>query len=340
MDAPATGKTNPGAHRGTITAFPLCARWFKYWLAFGLIFFLTPAAQAQPRLALVRFVGDDDNALAGLLRSMASASAEVSLLDDDLVRVAVVGARYVGSLNLSRSEGRALGQSLGCEFYLLGKLQTARRLGADSAPYFDSLAGVFLVETVSGRLVLFDFQRARGQTAQAARSQLDNQIKAAWPRYVQAVTAAEQTRQQAIAAVTRAPEPIVEVLSDDEVGATASGPIFYQRLKPQYTEQADLADIAATVELEAVFGADGKVTGIEVTKWAGFGLDESAIATVKLLRFQSATREGKSFNLRGLVRYTFRRPAPQAAPSHKSSPAEIERLQRSLREIINPKRPD
>ena len=65
-----------------------------------------------------------------------------------------------------------------------------------------------------------------------------------------------------------------------------------------------------------------------MVKWAGFGLDESAIATVKKLRFKPAERDEKKLTIKGLVRYNFRRPLSQAEKQE-----EIERLKRSLQNI-------
>jgi TonB family protein len=122
--------------------------------------------------------------------------------------------------------------------------------------------------------------------------------------------------------------PAPENLPEDTAARGGGQPVFYQRLKPEYTEQADLAGVVATVELEAVFRDDGTVGEIEVVKWAGFGLDESAIATVKKLRFKPAERGEKTLTIKGLVRYNFRRPLSQVERQE-----EIERLKRSLHEI-------
>jgi TonB family protein len=158
-----------------------------------------------------------------------------------------------------------------------------------------------------------------------------------WARCADAVASARQKHAAEIENSERAATPLIEVFSDDPAAQGIEPPVFYQRLKPAYTEQADLAGIAATVELEAVFGEDGKVGQVEVVRWAGFGLDESAIATVRQLRFKSARRDGKNVTIRGLVRYNFRRPRTQAVVPPTASPAEIERIRRSLRDALNPK---
>ena len=133
---------------------------------------------------------------------------------------------------------------------------------------------------------------------------------------------------------TRATTPLPEVIRDDELKPNDKLPTFYQRLKPDYTAQADAIGVKATVELEAVFQADGMVGEIEVVRWAGFGLDEAATATIKKMRFRPAQQNEKAVSLRGLVRYNFRRPVERP----ETEAEEAERLKRSLRNLPIPVR--
>ncbi|MGH9802578.1 MAG: energy transducer TonB [Blastocatellia bacterium] len=292
-------------------------------------------AQSTPRLAVIDFVGEQSSEFSNVLRK--SAGDKFELLDDDLVRTAATGAGYSGGLNFSREEARALGQSLGCDFYALGKILVARRMVAVGGEqfYFEALAGLFFVEARSGRLELFSFESAKAQTENQAKERLKEILKQAWPRYAEAMILARKFHLAAIENLQPAASTI-EVLTDDLAASGVEQPFFFQRIKPNYTEQADLANITATVELEAVFRDDGTVGEIEVVKWAGFGLDESAVATVKRLRFKSAERGGKKLTLKGLVRYNFHRPQSQADQTQADKQEEIERLKRSLHNIKKP----
>ena len=292
-------------------------------------------AQSPIRLAVIDFAGDQGREISNLMRDAVTRfGSEMELLDDDLVRTAVNGAGYAGSVNLSRDDAKALGQSLGCDFYVLGKTLVARRLvGAKGDQfYFEALAGLFFVETRTGKLSLFSFESAKAQAENQAKDQLKQRLRQAWPRYAEAIIAARRLQAAASEKIEPGSSP-VEVLTDDLIATGTEQPFFFQRIKPEYTEQADLANIAATVELEAVFRDDGTVGEVEIVKWAGFGLDESAVATIKKLRFKSAERGGKKLTLKGLVRYNFRRPQSQAAQSESERQEEIERLKRSLRDI-------
>lgn len=305
--------------------------WFSRILPF--IFFLLPfdfiPLQSPIRLAVVDFVGDENREFSDLLRQSAKApGTDFQTLDDDLVRTAISGIGYSGSLNLSREEAGALGQSIGCDFFMLGKILISRRVAANDQFYFEALAGLFFVETRTGRLVLFSFETAKAPTEQQARESLKGIIIRSWPSYSKNLIALHAAHVPSIESGPPPLLPAIEVLTDDLTAQGVKQPFFYQRIKPNYTEQADLAGIVATVELEAVFLEDGTVGDVEVVKWAGFGLDESAIATVKKLRFKPAEHDGKKLTLKGLVRYNFRRPLSQAEKQ-----GEIERLKRSLRDI-------
>ena len=119
------------------------------------------SAQEPIRLAVLDLAGDGQGKFAGLLRSLARSpgSEQVELLDEHLTRLAMRGAGYDESINLSREESRALGQSLGCEFYILGKILVTRRAVSTDKFYFEAMAGLFVVEARTGVLTLFVFNR-------------------------------------------------------------------------------------------------------------------------------------------------------------------------------------
>ena len=300
-------------------------------------------AQNPARLAVIDFAGDEGARYAALIRNAISDGAAngFELIDPDLTAAASKGAGYAGSLNLSRDEARALGQSLGCDFYILGKVLVTRRVGQGEQYYYEALAGIFIVESRTGKLLDFSFLSEKSQDESEAADNLRRSLMQKWRKlddYPMIIAAALKKQMAQVESVSK-PLPVVAmVIRDEEMGVTDTQPNFYNRLKPGYTEQADLAGITATVDLEAVFLEDGRVGDVEVIRWAGFGLDESAVSTVRLLKFKPAERDGKRLTIRGLVRYNFRRPLTQAAKPKAADPEEIERLRRSIRNVIDPPR--
>lgn len=299
-----------------------------------LLFSLLSAtlAQVPPRVAVIDLAGDDNGEMSALLQS---AAARFSAIEAAQMRAAVRGAKYDGSLNMTLDEARALGAAIGCDYYFAGRTATLRRLDPDPAAadrsYHEAIAGIYLIDGRSGRLLLFDYLSARAGDEAGARARLIESARARIDRYEEAIGEAEARRRAESESAPEAGIDAIEILDGEVAARGIAAPVFYQRLKPEYPPQAASLDIVATVELTAVFGADGKVSDIEVTRWAGFGLDEAAIETVRRLRFKPASRAGREVSVRALVRYNFRRPQPAAERE-----AEAEKLRRSLRRIQRP----
>ena len=111
--------------------------------------------------------------------------------------------------------------------------------------------------------------------------------------------------------LTRSAQPLIEEAPDDEKAAEVQGirlPRPYRRLRPEYPQTAARAEAEATVDLVVDVGADGEVSEVQIVRWAGFGLDESAVATVRKLHFFPAMKNGTPIPMRVLLRYNFRKP--------------------------------
>jgi protein TonB len=103
---------------------------------------------------------------------------------------------------------------------------------------------------------------------------------------------------------------VIEEAPEDEKMAEAQGlrlPRPFKRLRPEYPASAARAEAEGTVDVLVDVGADGQVGGVHVVRWAGFGLDEAAVATVKQLHFFPAMRDGTAIPMRVLLRYNFRK---------------------------------
>jgi TonB family protein len=303
-------------------------------VVFGLIVLLSLSAIAEAQTSVRVAVLDLEGDGGGIARLLRETAAGFEAVDPEQIRAALRGAGYQngppGYLNPSLDEARSLGAAVGGDYYFAGRVAVTRRLGANDDHYFEAVAGIYLVEARSGRLVLFDYARATNGEQEPARQELTRLIEARRARYTEAINAASARRLEE-AVTPPAVIDAIEILDGKVTARALAAPVFYQRLKPVYTTEAASVELVATVELAAVFGADGKVGEVEILRWAGFGLDESATATVKKLRFKPAARDGRAVSVRALVRYTFRRP-----PSEAEREAEAERLRRSLRRIQQP----
>ena len=82
------------------------------------------------------------------------------------------------------------------------------------------------------------------------------------------------------------------------------------RPEQNFPESAARAEVEATVDVLVDIDARGEVGRLEIARWAGYGLDESVIDTVKQMHFFPAMRDGVALPMRVLLRYNFRK-APE-----------------------------
>ena len=105
--------------------------------------------------------------------------------------------------------------------------------------------------------------------------------------------------------------PLIEEAPEDAESPAAKGlrlPQPYRRLRPAYPETAARAEAEATVDVEVDITTQGEVERVEVVRWAGFGLDEATVNSVRQMHFRPAMRDGQPVPMRVLLRYNFRKP--------------------------------
>lgn len=103
--------------------------------------------------------------------------------------------------------------------------------------------------------------------------------------------------------------PVIEEASGESVEVKGlRTPRPYRRLKPAYPDSAAKADAAGIVDVLVDLDKEGEVNKVDLARWAGFGLDEAALDTVRQMHFYPAMRDGMAIPIRVLLRYNFRRP--------------------------------
>jgi TonB family protein len=253
------------------------------------------------------------NKAATTLRDRFRTSGELQLADADLSRAAAKGIGYSGSLNLTVNEARDLGAALATEFFLLGEAQTLRRSSFQTPVYYESYCSLFLVSARSGSLLFWERPSFENAEATNAEARLSEYLTGEdLTRRLFAVI--KKTHEDEVIERTILPGDaavLIEEAPEDEKTASTQGvrlPRPYQRLRPEYPQTAARADAEATVDVAVDVGADGEVGEVQVVRWAGFGLDETTIATVRQLHFFPAMRNGTPIPMRVLLRYNFRKP--------------------------------
>lgn len=284
----------------------------------ALLFALAVGAQsqtAQPatRLAVLSFgeTRTGRSASDGLSTALAI-EAGFWLVDRDLASAAARGVGYSGSLNLTVQEARDLGSAIGCDFYLIGDAQTLRRSPSSGPSYFESYASIFFVSSRTGRLIAWERPSFEAATPEAAERLLLRQISDPETRrhYLTVLRRAQaDERSQRQIAIERNTPVIEEAPAEANEQSGLRLPRPYRRLRPAYPDTAARADAEGIVDVLVELDKEGEVSDVEVARWAGFGLDEATVNTVRQLHFFPALRDGVPIPIRILLRYNFRKPA-------------------------------
>jgi TonB family protein len=283
-----------------------------------LAFVFCPAVNAQvnARPIEVAVVGFGDSQTAKKVTHQISESfraKQFRIIDSDRAKAAANGFGYNGSLNMTIEEARNLASAVGCDFFFTGIAETLRRSPSDSPVYFESYASLFLVSARTGKLVFWERQELRRPTAIEAEQALLNSFSAGTTRgrYQSTILriAEEERKFRAIAIDRNA--PVIDLMPDAEASGGVRAPRPFRRPKPLYPDAAAHDQVEATVDVLVDIDANGKVGQIEIARWAGYGLDESVIHTVKQIDFFPAMRDGVAIPMRVLLRYNFRKPPPQ-----------------------------
>lgn len=272
-------------------------------------------AQTQPRVLRVAVLdfgsSQTGKQIADLLTRRLNGS-DIEIVDRDLAHTAARGIGYSGSLNLSRPDARDLGAALGCDFYLVGDAQTVRRNSSKDESYFEAYVSLFLVSARTGNLITWFRPTFQAPTDIAAMKLLNAELSGfeVGHRLTIAMRRAEEDERQ-LRTASLSSETVIEEAPDDEKAAEANGlrlPRPFRRLKPSYTDDAARAEAEATVDVLVDVDEKGEVRHAEIERWAGFGLDQASLETVKQLHFFPAMREGTPIAMRVLLRYNFRKP--------------------------------
>lgn len=241
-------------------------------------------------------------------------TSNFDLVNRAQARAAARGTGYAGSLNLTLAGARDLGGAIGCDLYFTGEAQTLRRTSSARADYFESYAALFLVSANTGRLILWEGLSVEAATPAEAEKSLLVELRARATRYGETISGARaaetHARQQRQLARESSAAGAFEDAPEEGSPAAANfrAPQPYRSLRPSYPETAARVAAAATVDALVEVDAAGEVKDIEIVRWAGYGLNEAVIATVRQLHFRPATRDGRAVPVRVLLRYNFRRP--------------------------------
>jgi TonB family protein len=101
-------------------------------------------------------------------------------------------------------------------------------------------------------------------------------------------------------------QPTVYTMGKD-AGKDVKPPVVLNQPLPAYTDEARQARAEGVVQLQAIIRKDGSVDTFKILKGLGYGLDESAINTIKTKwRFQPGTLNGKPVDVQADIEVSFK----------------------------------
>jgi hypothetical protein len=238
-----------------------------------------------------------------------AAEGEISLVEPGLIDAAIRGIGYGGSINMPTVEARGLGGAIGCDFFVVGKSEVLTRSDRGGESHEEAYVAILIADSRTGRLALSDFVRSKAPSRDEAVDRVVMDLASRIPGYAGRLSVLRSpVAIKTTAQATGASELVEDIPEEGSARAEDfTPPQFINRVKPTYTPEADLADVTATVDASAVFRSSGEVGEVEITRWAGFGLDETSEKAIRMLKFKPATRAGRPVTVRASIRYNFRR---------------------------------
>ncbi len=220
-------------------------------------------------------------------------SDKLNALDVDLVANAFNATAYNKIFNLTSSESKIIGTAIGCDYFVLLKSETWRRTSFEKGDYIESYAVVYVVNSKNGQLIFWKLYSFEDKKSELSEQKLFTEINNI------VINIKDNLK------IENYNKPNIAEFSEDDKNIRS--PLPYKRLKPIYTTLANLYSVAATVDIEVDLNEKGEITRTEIVRWAGFGLDESVIETVRKMNWRPALKDGKPIPIRVLLRYNFKK---------------------------------
>lgn len=259
---------------------------------------LSPSVSAQ-RIAIL--TPDKKEASRNFAEQLGSKLGEkLTVLDFSLSEAAYSSSQYATPFNLTTDEVKKIGAAIGCDFFIVLRATTQRRSSFKWAEHYEAYAPVYVVSSRTGRLIFWTLARSEAAEPDDAWKSLVAGIDMVAREVASAVTLATKRE------LAEGERPAMEEVPEEN-SPNFKAPIPYRRFKPDYTEQASLYEIAATVDIVVDIGASGIILRTEIVRWAGFGLDESVERAVRHMNWRAAERNGRFIPMRFLLRYNFRK---------------------------------
>lgn len=270
-------------------------------LGFVLALFLSLQAEAQRLSILVPEKAPQNTQFVSNLRG--ALEKKFTVIDDSLSEAAYSATAVPDPYNMTTGAARNIAAAIGCDYFLLIRTSTQRRISLERPSYYEASAAVYIISSLTGRLVYWKLLESKSGTPAEAEQFLANSAAGL------AVELSDRLKEVKVRERSEKPSRKIEELPPENSPEAKSfrPPVPYRRVKPEYTRQAYLYGVTATVDLLLDLDEKGNIMRTEVVRWAGYGLDESVTDAVRKMNWRPAERNGKPLPLRVLLRYNFKK---------------------------------
>ncbi len=228
-------------------------------------------------------------------------SPEFDVIERSMSEMIFSAKQFERPFNLSIEDSKNYGGSVGCNYFLLIKTETLRRTSFERESYFESHIAYFLVSSRTGKLLSWSLSKYEEDSPEISEQKLIASIENSTRELSQKIRSNEIEESN-----YRLETADSAFTTDDADSKDLRPPMPYLRVKPEYTKTAGIYDVLATVDAAVDIDETGNVKQIEILRWAGFGLDESVIETIRGLKWRPADVKGRPLAMRVLLRYNFK----------------------------------
>ena len=274
---------------------------FKVFLTLFFILCFSFQINAQTKLAVLTPEKSDLNqTFAEKLETELADNFKV--LNNSFAESAFLSGGLKNPFNLTTDEAENAGEAIGCNYFLLAKTNVQRRSAFKRDEYYEAYSVIYVVSAKTGKLVFWTLKNFDDDKPKEAEKKLFGSAKKLADEISEKIKADEKT------IIGSAEKPAIEEVPDEDspLAKNFRPPLPYKRISPKYTDIADIYNVEATIEATVDVGADGNILNAEITRWAGYGLDESVIEAIKTMNWRAADRKGKPLAMRILLRYNFK----------------------------------
>lgn len=272
-----------------------------------LLFFLAPKALAQTaeKLTLAILFEEEESLKFSPTLNKNLSELNFQVQEKHLTETISKNLLSPNRINLSCQDARNLGQALGTEVFLVVKSKLVERAEVGATLYGECYLALAFVSSRSGQLILFDFIETKESTLIQAAQIANKQLAEYLPNYSKEISAflANELKPPSFDPIDL--EAIEIPDTNSPLNERFDQPEFLKRSQPIYSEKARKMAVSASVELEVVLRKDSTIGNIKILHWAGFDLEQAAIAAIKQLQFEPALLDGEPISCRAVIRYNF-----------------------------------